>query len=59
LIRRRRAYGGRVVDSEIGPKLTEIGMIFRLQSVRTGTRALGQEKKFLQEQTEETEGIRV
>ena len=58
LIRRRRAYGGRVVDCRIGLKLTEIGMIFSLRTVRRATGVLGEEQKFLQEETEETEGIR-
>jgi hypothetical protein len=33
MIRRRRAYCGRVAESRIGPKVTEIGMIFRLHDL--------------------------
>jgi len=34
LIRRHQAYGGRVVVGRVGPKVTEIGMIFDLRPVR-------------------------
>jgi hypothetical protein len=38
-------------------KLTEIGMIFRLHRVRGATRVMGEEQKFLQEETRKRRGF--